>query len=179
VLFLQKKEEYFANRQHSVPTQGMDEPDMDRDFHTGLQYDRVNIDRRISFHFEHTFHPYSTVEMHTVIHARRDHHRSVIRRIDTMPWSYLPESYNDHHVDRDTSVHIVLHIDSVDIYMSVLLFSMRRIWLLVSDMYPNDIDKQTNHFQKMKYNYHAHKHPENDMDQLKEEMTSIELHGAV
>jgi hypothetical protein len=66
----------------------------------------------------------------------------------------------------DKLLHIVHHIDLVDIYMLMLLFWMHHILLLMMNMYPNDIDKQMNHFQERKYNYHVDKYPVNGMDQL-------------
>jgi hypothetical protein len=50
--------------------------------------------------------------------------------------------------------------------MLILLILMNHIVLVVINMCPNDIDKQMNHFQERKDNYHADKHPVNDMDQL-------------
>ena len=66
----------------------------------------------------------------------------------------------------DMIIHIVHHIDLVDIYMLMLLFLIDHILLVMMSMYPNDIDKQMNHFQEMIDNHHANKHPVNDMDRL-------------
>ena len=43
---------------------------------------------------------------------------------------------------------------------------MHHIQLSVLNMCPNDIDKQTNRFQEMKYSHHVGKRPVKDMDRL-------------
>ena len=66
------------------------------------------------------------------------------------------------------------HIDSADIYMLMLWFSIHHIWHLMLNMYPNDIDKQKIHFQEMTNNDHSNKHLPNDMGQLRTNLEFIE-----
>ena len=50
--------------------------------------------------------------------------------------------------------------------MLLQLSLIRHIRLEELDMYPDDIDKQMNHFRERKDSYRVDIHPENDMDQL-------------